>query len=71
MRRDIPSALIPRPRVPLNERIAWSIHDAAAAVGVSATLIKEMIRNGRLKPAKLGRRTLLKPSDVEAAIFGK
>lgn len=68
--RSRPSALIPRPRVPLDEKIAWDIAEASQATGLSETTIKLLVRDGKLMPVKVGRRTLFSPDSVRRAIFG-
>lgn len=68
--RSRPSALIPQPRVPLDEKIAWDIAEVSYATGLSETFIKQLVRDGKLIPAKVGRRTLYAPDSVRRAIFG-
>lgn len=45
--------------------ISVSVPEAGRIIGVGRTKIGELIRNGDLKPVKLGRRTLLRVSDLE------
>jgi excisionase family DNA binding protein len=66
----VPAALQRPVPVPLNERVAWSISDAARALGVSSRLLTRLIAEGRIPVSRLGRRVLLDPAAVRAAIFG-
>ncbi len=65
-----PAALVRPERVRLDEKIAWSIDDAAAAASVSRTTIKQLISRGVLKPSRVTGRPLLDPRQVRAALFG-
>lgn len=66
----LPSALqLPR-HVPLNERSAWSMQDASDAYGVSIRLIARLIADKKLPAARMGRRVVLDPKAVRAAVFG-
>ncbi len=65
-----PAALTRPLPVPLSDRLAWSVADAAKALGVSTRLITRLIAQGKLPAAKLGRRTLLDPLAVRVAVFG-
>lgn len=42
--------------LPLNERVAWSITDAARALGVSSRLLTRLIAEGRIPVSRLRRR---------------
>lgn len=65
-----PAALIPKERIPLNEKIAWSIEDAADATCLSRSSIKKLIKIGVLKASRISPgRTLLDPRQVQAAFF--
>lgn len=70
MRSNFPAALQRPISTPLVDRVAWSIDDAAKALGVSPRLITRLIAEGKLPAAKLGRRTLLDPIAVRSSIFG-
>lgn len=70
MRSLVPAALVRPVPVPLADRVAWSVADAAKALGVSSRLITRLIAEGKIPAAKLGRRTLLDPTAVRAAVFG-
>lgn len=70
MSSPIPAALQRQQPTPKVDRVAWSISDAAKALGVSPRLITRLIAVGKIPAAKLGRRTLLDPNAVRAAVFG-
>ena len=46
----------------------YSISDTIRAIGLGRTSIYNLINEGRLTTVKLGRRTLIKVSSVEALI---
>jgi len=48
--------------------IAYSVPDAAKAIGVSKNAIWEMLRLGELRRVKLGARTLVRHDDLRALI---
>lgn len=50
------------------ERIAVSIEEARYAIGIGRTKIYELIKEGRLKTFKLGRRTLIKVESIRSLI---
>lgn len=66
-----PAALIPRERIPLNERLALSLDEAADAAGVSRSTIKKLIREGRLHPSRATGRTLINPVELKQLLFGE
>lgn len=70
MLNPTPSALIPRPRVPLDEKIAWTVREVAEATGLSETFVKELTKQGKFTPSKAGKRTLYDPRQVQRALFG-
>ncbi len=41
------------------DRIAYTVKEAAAALGVSEWMIREEIRTGKIESVKLGRRILI------------
>jgi excisionase family DNA binding protein len=47
-------------------RLAYSINEACAAIGIGRTKFYEEIQAGRLKARKVGRRTIVLPPDLEA-----
>lgn len=48
------------------ERISYSVHEAAKAVGIGLTKLREEIRAKRLVARKLGKRTLINADDLNA-----
>lgn len=52
----------------MTDRISFSIKEAAALCGLSRTTLYELIRAGELKPAKVGLRTLILRTDLEAML---
>jgi excisionase family DNA binding protein len=70
MLHSVPAALSRPFPVPLNDKIAWSIADAARAIGVSERMIGRLVSEGVIPSTKLGRRRLLDPAAVRAAVFG-
>jgi excisionase family DNA binding protein len=49
-------------------KIAYSINEAAAASGFGRTKLYQEINAGNLKAVKLGSRTLIRSTDLEAFI---
>ena len=47
-------------------RLAFSVEEAARALGIGRTQLYYEIREGRLRAVKCGRRTLIRRSDAEA-----
>ena len=54
------------PPVPLNEKVAWSYDDAAAALGLCRREVERLVamRGGFPQPREYGRRKLLDPVEV-------
>jgi excisionase family DNA binding protein len=50
----------------MTQRISYSVHEAANAVGIGLTKLREEIRAKRLVARKLGRRTLITVEDLNA-----
>jgi len=50
------------------EKLAYSIKDAAKALGLGTTTINRMIKDGRLKAVKIGGRTLIPAAALRAII---
>jgi excisionase family DNA binding protein len=49
-----------------DNRISYSVHEAAKAAGIGLTKLREEIRANRLIARKLGKRTLINVSDLNA-----
>lgn len=52
-------------------KIAYTINEAVAASGISRTSLYGLIKAGELSPVKIGVRTLIRHSDLEALIESK
>ena len=48
-----------------NRRLAFSVGEAAAAIGVSPSNLWNLIATGKLSCVRIGRRTLIKVADIE------
>jgi excisionase family DNA binding protein len=51
-------------------RLAYSVREAAEALGVSADLVRDLIRRGELRGVRVGRRVLI-PSEELASWCGR
>jgi excisionase family DNA binding protein len=50
----------------MENRISYNVHEAAKAVGIGLTKLREEIRANRLVARKLGKRTLINVEDLNA-----
>ena len=50
------------------ERIAYTVKEAAAALGVSEWIIREEIRTGKIESIRLGKRILIPRSTLERLV---
>lgn len=64
-----PSALR-KTTVDMNSKVAWSLDDCSRASGLSTRKLRQMIDEGRLRVARVGRRVLIDPAELKRAIFG-
>jgi excisionase family DNA binding protein len=48
--------------------IAYSVKDAAAACGISRTMLYELIKSGKIARRKVGTRTVLLRTDLVAML---
>ena len=46
--------------------VSYCVEDAAKALGIGRTFVFQLIKEGRLKAVKVGRRTLIPVREVEA-----
>lgn len=46
------------------ETLAVGLKDAAAALGLSHWTLRQWIKQGRVRPVRLGRRVVLEPSEL-------
>ena len=51
-------------------RLAWSLNECAAALGVSVPFLRLEIARKRLRPTRLGRRVLVTRAELERYIEG-
>ena len=51
-------------------RLAFSLADAASAIGVGKSILHELIATGKLPVRKLGRRSLVLREDLEEYLQG-
>lgn len=49
-------------------KLSYTVKEAVAASGIGRSKLYELIRVGVLKPAKIGTRTLILRSDLEAML---
>lgn len=52
------------------DRLIYSVNEAASILGVGRTTIYELIREQRLLSVKIGQRRLVAKSDLEAFVTG-
>jgi len=52
----------------MTERVMFTIKDATAAYSIGRTKLYELIGAGELNVIKIGKRTLLRRSDLEALL---
>ncbi len=71
MSNNLPPALRRPEPVTLTEKPIWSLTDASEATTLSIRTLQKLIREGTLPARKIGRRVLLDPIAVRAALFGK
>jgi excisionase family DNA binding protein len=57
-----------RGRKPLQNKLVYSVNEAAAALGIGRTKLYEMVNAGELFAVKLGKRTLIRCADVDALL---
>jgi excisionase family DNA binding protein len=51
--------------------LAWSIDSACHRAGIGRTKIYALIKDGELRPIKIGRRTLIPESELQKFILRK
>lgn len=69
MKNAVPSALRRPNPVPLADRTLWSLADASRATSLSVRTLQKLIAAGTLPAQKIGRRVLLDPATVKAALL--
>ena len=55
----------------MNNPMAMSPRDAARAIGISRSSLYRLMKQGRIRTVKLGRRTLVPTSELSALIDKK
>ena len=65
----VPAALRRPEPTPLSDKIVWSLADAANATTLSVRTLQNLIAAGKLPATKVGRRVLLDPAAVKAALL--
>ena len=55
----------------MNTPLAMSPQDAARAIGISRSSLYRLMKQGRIRTVKLGRRTLVPTSELSALIDKK
>ena len=58
----------PSPLPPTHPKLLYSIKEASQALGLGRTKLYVMIKDGSLPAMHIGRRTLIKASDIDALI---
>lgn len=48
--------------------VSYSVEDAAKALGIGRTFVFQLIKEGKLKAVKLGRRTVIPVKECEALL---
>ena len=49
-------------------RLAYSVEEAAAIIGISRRTVYELLRTGQLRSVKIGSRRLIRHTDLERFI---
>jgi excisionase family DNA binding protein len=44
-------------------KLLWNVREAGVALGISPWTIRSYVRQGRLRPVRVGRRVLLEPEE--------
>ena len=52
----------------MTDKIAYTINEAREVTGIGRTKLYELINAGKLKPAKIGTRTLILRTDLEGML---
>lgn len=52
----------------MTDKIAYTINEAREVSGIGRTKLYELINAGKLKPAKIGTRTLILRTDLECML---
>jgi excisionase family DNA binding protein len=52
------------------ERQGYNVSESARIVGVGRTTMHKMIREGRIRPVKIGTRTVIPKSEIDRLLNG-
>jgi len=52
------------------ERQGYNVRESARIVGVGRTTMHKMIREGRIRPVKIGARTIIPKSEIDRLLNG-
>ncbi len=52
------------------ERQGYNVSESARIVGVGRTTMHKMIREGRIRPVKIGARTIIPKSEIDRLLNG-
>ena len=55
----------------MNQKLSYTIEEAAAALGLGRTTLYELIKTGELPRAKIGSRSVILRRDLEAMLERK
>lgn len=58
----------PSPVGPAPLALALNVEEAAAALGIGRTMVFYLLRDGKLRAIKIGKRTLIPVKEIEAFI---
>jgi excisionase family DNA binding protein len=53
---------------PCPQRLSYSVAEASKVIGLGRTTLYDLIKKGRINPIKVGQRTLIRHTDLEALI---
>lgn len=70
MPNSVPSALRRPVVIPLESKAFWSLEDASRATTLSVRTLQKLIADQRLPATRVGRRVILDPAMVRAALLG-
>lgn len=64
-----PQALVRQQPLDLNQKLLWTVDDVCAATSLCRRTVTDLIREGKLPAARVGRRILLDPLAVKSALL--
>jgi excisionase family DNA binding protein len=51
-----------------SQRLVFDVKEAARLLSISPWTVRLYIRNGKLKPVRIGRRVLIEPSELQRLV---